>query len=141
MATYDAAALKAELSRDEGRRARIYTDTIGKVSGGIGRNLTDCGFHDDEIDLMYQNDVETTESWLDLNLPWWRRLDPVRQRVMMNMAFNLQSRLLGFRGFLAAAQSGDYQKASAEMLDSLWARQVGSRATRLADMMEKGETA
>ena len=46
MGNYDAAALKAELMRDEGRKYRIYTDTVGKVSGGIGRNLTDKGVLD-----------------------------------------------------------------------------------------------
>ncbi|AOJ65419.1 lysozyme [Burkholderia ubonensis] len=138
MGNYDAAILKAELTRDEDRRKRIYTDTVGKVSGGIGRNLTDKGFRDNEIDLMYQNDIAETEAWLDRSLPWWRSLDPVRQRVMMNMAFNMQAKLLGFRNFLAAAQRRDWNTAAAEMLDSLWARQVGARATRLAAMMRSG---
>ncbi len=139
MGKYDAIALKAELTRDEGRRRGIYVDTVGKVSGGIGRNLTDKGFREDEIDLMFQNDVAETEAWLDRNLPWWRSLDPVRQRVLMNMAFNMQGKLLGFRNFLAAAQRGDWARASAEMLDSLWARQVGDRSKRLAKMMETGQ--
>lgn len=138
MGNYDAAILKAELTRDEDRRKRIYTDTVGKVSGGIGRNLTDKGFRDTEIDLMYQNDIAETEAWLDRSLPWWRSLDPVRQRVMMNMAFNMQAKLLGFRNFLAAAQRRDWNTAAAEMLDSLWARQVGARASRLAAMMRSG---
>ncbi|KWA81346.1 lysozyme [Burkholderia ubonensis] len=138
MGNYDAAILKAELTRDEDRRKRIYTDTVGKVSGGIGRNLTDKGFRDNEIDLMYENDVAETEAWLDRNLSWWSALDPVRQRVMMNMAFNMQAKLLGFRNFLAAAQRRDWNTAAAEMLDSLWARQVGARATRLAAMMRSG---
>ncbi|KWC11475.1 glycoside hydrolase family protein [Burkholderia ubonensis] len=138
MGSYDAAILKAELTRDEDRRKRIYTDTVGKVSGGIGRNLTDKGFRDNEIDLMYQNDIAETEAWLDRSLPWWQSLDPVRQRVMMNMAFNMQAKLLGFRNFLAAAQRRDWNTAATEMLDSLWARQVGARATRLAAMMRSG---
>lgn len=138
MGNYDAAALKAELTRDEGRKPRIYTDTVGKVSGGIGRNLTDKGFRDNEIDLMYQNDVAETEAWLDRNLPWWQSLDPVRQRVMMNMAFNMQGKLLTFVNTLAAMQRGDYGVAADGMLNSLWAKQVGARATRLAAMMRSG---
>ncbi|EED98588.1 glycoside hydrolase family protein [Burkholderia multivorans] len=138
MAGYDAAKLKAELTLDEGRRSRIYIDTVGKVSGGIGRNLTDKGFRDNEIDLMYQNDIAETEAWLDRNLPWWRSLDPVRQRVMMNMAFNMQGKLLTFVNTLAAIKRGDYAAAADGMLNSLWARQVGARATRLANMMRSG---
>ncbi|HDR9337724.1 glycoside hydrolase family protein [Burkholderia multivorans] len=138
MAGYDATKLKAELTLDEGRRSRIYIDTVGKVSGGIGRNLTDKGFRDNEIDLMYQNDIAETEAWLDRNLPWWRSLDPVRQRVMMNMAFNMQGKLLTFVNTLAAIKRGDYAAAADGMLNSLWARQVGARATRLANMMRSG---
>lgn len=140
MSSYDAVKLKAELSLDEGRRSRIYTDTVGKVSGGIGRNLTDKGFRDNEIDLMYQNDIADAESWLDRNLSWWRALDPVRQRVMMNMAFNMQGRLLGFVKFLAAAKRGDFATAQSEMINSTWAHQVGDRAKRLANMMLNGSS-
>ncbi|UQP02223.1 glycoside hydrolase family protein [Burkholderia multivorans] len=138
MAGYDPVKLKAELTVDEGRKNRIYVDTVGKVSGGIGRNLTDKGFRDNEIDLMYQNDIAETEAWLDRNLPWWRSLDPVRQRVLMNMAFNMQGKLLTFVNTLAAIQRGDYAAAADGMLNSLWARQVGARAKRLADMMRGG---
>ncbi|MCW3505640.1 lysozyme family protein [Burkholderia cenocepacia] len=138
MAGYDPAKLKAELTLDEGRRSRIYVDTVGKVSGGIGRNLTDKGFRDNEIDLMYQNDIAETEAWLDRNLPWWRSLDPVRQRVLMNMAFNMQGRLLTFVNTLAAMKRGDYAAAADGMLASKWATQVGARATRLANMMRSG---
>lgn len=140
MNNYDQAALKAELALDEKRSKSIYTDTVGKVSGGIGRNLTDNGFRDNEIDLMYENDRLTAEAFLDRNLSWWRSLDPVRQRVLMNMAFNMNSRLLGFKNALAAMQAHDWSNASAEMLDSTWARQVGARAVRLANMMFTGSS-
>ncbi|WP_175813361.1 glycoside hydrolase family protein [Burkholderia contaminans] len=138
MAGYDPIKLKAELSLDEGRKNRIYIDTVGKVSGGIGRNLTDKGFRDNEIDLMYQNDIAETEAWLDRNLPWWRQLDAVRQRVVMNMAFNMQGKLLTFVNALAAMKRGDYAAAADGMLASKWATQVGARATRLASMMRSG---
>lgn len=136
--TYDAVKLKAEISRDEDRRSRIYTDTVGKVSGGIGRNLTDVGFSDDEIDLMYANDEGRAVAFLDRNLSWWRALDDVRQRAIINMAFNLQSRLLGFTNTLDALRRADWQRAHDEMLDSVWAKQVGSRAARLAQMVLTG---
>ncbi|RRW87918.1 glycoside hydrolase family protein [Pandoraea apista] len=138
MSNYDASALKAELTCDEGYRLRLYVDTVGKVSGGIGRNLTDKGLRPDEVDLMYANDISESEAWLDHNLPWWQSLDPVRQRVLMNMAFNMQGRLLEFRNFLAAVERHDWPVAKREMLDSRWAQEVGARATRLALMMETG---
>lgn len=133
------AELVKALSRDEGRKARIYVDTVGKVSGGVGRNLTDKGFREDEIDLMLKNDIAEAVGELDAVAPWWRGLDDVRQNVLVNMMFNLgRSRFLGFKKFLAAVQVGNYKEAGVQMLDSQWARQVGARATRLAVQMRTG---
>jgi lysozyme len=139
METYDATALRAELSRDEGRKPRIYIDTVGKTTGGVGRNLSDVPFSDDEIDLMLTNDIVRTTAALDKNLAWWRNLDPIRQRVIVNMAFNLGvAGLLTFTNTLAAIQRGDYSSAATGMLQSKWAVQVGARATRLSNMMRTG---
>jgi len=40
---------------------------------------------------------------------------------------------------IAALKEDNYDKAADEMLDSLWAEQVGKRAKRLALMMRTGE--
>jgi lysozyme len=129
----------AELSRDEGRELKPYVDSVGKTSIGVGRNLTDVGISDAECDALLANDVARTTAWLDRNLPWWRGLDAVRQRVIVNMAFNMLGGLLEFTQFLAAARQGNWQAAHDEMLDSKWAKQVGARAQRLATMMLTGD--
>lgn len=134
------AKLMEQLTIDEGRRARIYVDTVGKVTGGVGRNLTDREFSQDEIDLMLSNDIALVEADLDRTMPWWRTMTEARQGVLANMAFNLGiSRLAGFKNTLAYMQAGRYDAAAAVMLDSLWARQVGARADRLAKIMRTGE--
>lgn len=132
--------LAADLSVDEGRRARIYLDTVGKWTGGVGRNLSDRAFSEDEIDLMLKNDIRGVEQDLDRRLPWWRQMSEARQNVLANMCFNLGiDRLLGFVNTLALMKAGRYDAAAAEMLDSKWAKQVGDRAIRLAATMRKGE--
>ena len=56
------------------------------------------------------------------------------------MTFNLGiGRLTEFHDFLAKMQTQDWQGASAAMLDSLWARQVGPRAQRLALQIQTGD--
>ena|ERR1700749_4678367 len=134
----DKGALRAQLIVDEGSRLKPYTDTVGKLSIGVGRNLTDVGISNDERDLMLDNDIARTIAWLDANLPWWKNLDDVRQGVIANMAFNLRGRLLGFVSALAAMQVQNWQAAHDQMLDSVWARQVGARAQRLATQMLTG---
>lgn len=132
--------LAAQLTVDEGKRAIIYMDTVGKWTGGVGRNLSDRPFFDDEIALMLRNDITLVEQDLDRTLPWWRQLSEARQNVLANMAFNLGiTRLLGFAKTLDLIRAGRYDAAAMEMLNSKWAKQVGDRAKRLAETMRKGE--
>lgn len=132
--------LAAELERDEDRRQFPYTDTVGKLTVGIGRNLTDRGLSDDEIDYLLQNDIALVLDEMARAFPWAKRMEPVRQRVLANMIFNMGLPVLrGFVQTLAAMQRGDYEAAATAMRRSKWARQVGARAERLARMMETGE--
>lgn len=138
-APVDLARMQAQLELHEGVRARIYTDTVGKISGGIGRNLTDKGFRPDEIALMFRNDVAEAAEELDRVFPWWRQLDEVRRRVMLDMMFNLGApKMAGFKNTMAAVQDGRYREAAQGMMSSVWAQQVGERARRLAAMMGSG---
>ncbi|SDV49062.1 glycoside hydrolase family protein [Chitinasiproducens palmae] len=143
MTSYDKATLQAELKRDEGVRLKPYKDSLGKLSIGVGRNLDDVGLSSDEVAFLLTNDIARTETALDRHLPWWRTLDAVRQRVVVNMAFNMGADapgrgLLSFANTIAAIQRGDYSAAAMGMLDSKWASQVGSRAERLANLMRTG---
>ena len=132
--------LAQELERDEALRLKPYRDTVGKLSIGVGRNLTDCGIRRDEAMLMLSNDIAATVADLDQHLPWWRQLDELRQRVLANMCFNLGiQRLMQFFHFLYALQKGDYEVAAKEMLASKWAEEVGERATRLAQAIKSGQ--
>ena len=136
-------ALEVQLNHDEGRKYKIYVDTVGKRSIGVGRNLDDVGVSDDEIDLMLQNDVQRAVNLLNMNAPWWSQLTDARQQVMANMCLNMgwgdgTKGLSSFKNTLACIKGGDYDRAADQMLLSLWAKQVGQRANRLADMMRKG---
>lgn len=132
----------AELNRDEGRVPYAYLDSLGFTTIGVGRLIDKRKggrLRDNEIDFLLTNDIKEVEEQLDGALPWWRGLSENRQRVMVNMCFNLGlPGLLGFTNTLAAIKRGDYAAASRGMLDSKWATQVGARALRLADMMRNG---
>jgi lysozyme len=124
----------------EGKRSKPYRDTVGKLTIGVGRNLDDVGLFDDEIELLLINDLKRFERSLDKSLPWWRDLDEVRQRVILDMCFNMGlGGLLGFKNTLAKIKAHDWAGARRGMLQSKWAKQVGARATRLADMMLTGK--
>ena len=136
----DYVRLIAQLRKHEGVEHKPYTDTVGKLTIGVGRNLDDRGLSDHEIDFLLQNDIQLVEEELDQWWPHWRSLNQTRQLVVADMMFNMgRPRLSQFKMFLAALQSSDYAAASTEMLDSKWARQVKGRATTLADMMSTGD--
>ena len=137
--------LIAELKRDEGVRYVPYHDTEDVLTVGVGHNLAVkplwliYPLDDAEVDRILLLDIADTIEDLDDRLPWWRELSEARQRVMVNMAFNLGiDGLLGFKNTLAAVKDGRYSDAAKGMLSSKWARQVGDRAKRLANMMLKG---
>lgn len=139
MADFSLPTLIDELKRDEGVRAKPYRDTVGKLTVGVGRNLDDVGLFPDEIELLLKNDISRVCADLDRELPWWREQDPVRQRALVNMAFNMGIKgLLGFRTTLALMKMGKYLDAAQHALSSKWARQVGHRAERLALMIRDG---
>jgi lysozyme len=145
--------LEAELRRDEGVRYSVYSDTKGIPTVGVGHNCQvsplpvgwECPLADAQINQLLARDISTSLAKLDANIPWWRQMDDVRQRVLANMAFNmgvgnatLGTGVLGFKTALGAMQRGSYAIAAAAMVSSQWYRQTGDRAKRLCQAMETG---
>ena len=130
--------LEAALRRDEGLRFKPYVDTVGKMTIGVGRNLTDVGLSDDEVSYLLGNDIKRTVSFLN-GFSWYRRLDQNRADAIVNMCFNLgPGGFTKFTKLICALAASDFDTAASEMLNSTWAKQVGARAERLAAVI-KGE--
>jgi len=150
-----------KLVAHEGLRLEVYQDTLGINTIGIGRNLEDRGITEQELsdldipsiehvytygiteaDAVYlaTNDVEIVEEELLKAHPCVDSLDSVRQLILMDMAFNMGvPRLCKFKNMWTAIHNEDFITAAKEMLDSRWANQVKSRATKLAHAMHHGE--
>ena len=132
--------LIAQLKVHEGVRSKVYLDTEGIETIGVGRNLRDRGLSDDEIELRLANDIRDFQEEVERAFSWWSDLDDVRQRVVVDMAFNMGlGSLSKFVNTLSHIENGRYEEAGVEMLDSKWARQVGDRANVLSNMMKTGE--
>lgn len=131
--------LITQLIVDEGQRLSPYVDTVGKMTIGVGRNLTDRGISASESLVLLNNDIDGAVADLNRQCPWWTTLTDSRQNVLLNMCFNLGiDRLLKFKNMLLACEAGNYLGAAQEMMDSEWARQVGARAVRLSAAMKGG---
>lgn len=132
--------LAEQLKKHEGLRLNPYTDTVGKLTLGIGRNLEDKGITEQEALFMLNNDVDYFYSKLCQRINWMKTLGDARQNVLVNMAFNLGiAGLMSFKKMLLACEHGNFKIAATEMLNSKWAEQVGYRANELAEQMRTGQ--
>ena len=132
--------LAEQLKKHEGLRLKPYTDTVGKLTLGIGRNLEDKGITEQEALFMLNNDVDYFYGKLCQSIGWMKKLDDARQNVLVNMAFNLGiAGLMTFKKMLLACEHGNFKIVATEMLNSKWAEQVGYRANELAEQMRTGQ--
>mgnify|MGYP001598344392 CR=1 FL=1 len=127
-----------QLKLHEGVEKFPYRDTVGKLTIGVGRNLTDVGLRDHEIDLLLDTDITLVVDEAE-QYHWFEALTDNRKLVVVDMLFNLgKSRFEKFSKMITAIEAADWAEASEQMLSSRWARQVGGRATTLATMMLNG---
>jgi lysozyme len=139
--------MKTELARqlrgDEDTRPCVYQDSLGFWTIGVGR-LVDkrkpgSGLRPDEITYLLNNDIDDRIDQLTRRLSWFAGLDPVRQGVLLNMAFQLGvDGLMGFKNTLEFVRLGSYDQAADNMLLSKWADQTPERAKRMAKQMRTG---
>lgn len=131
--------LREMLLRHEGLRLKPYRDTVGKLTIGCGRNLDDVGITKEEALALLAHDLDRAIREAIDNFSWFKSLNKPRQDVVLNMLFNLGlHRFCGFKRMIAALSAQNYEVAAIEMLDSLWAKQVGLRAIELAQIMRTG---
>lgn len=128
------------LKAHEGLELKPYLDTKGKLTIGYGRNLQDVGISLQEAETMLANDIADARRRAEQLFDWYSTLDSVRQDVIVMLVFNMGAAKLGhFIQMIQAIKAGDFYRASQEMLDSMWARQVGNRAVVLSKMMMSGK--
>jgi lysozyme len=157
---YNMQELLDQLVLHEGLELMPYEDSLGIDTIGIGRNLQQRGLSEEELgyigkDLsdicewgitkeqayyLAENDIKIVEEEICKAHPCVLELDEVRQRVLIDMAFNVGvPRLKKFVKMWQAIHDKDFDEASVQMLDSRWAKQVGNRAVRLSNAMKSGE--
>lgn len=162
-------SLRALLVLHEGRSAKKYRDSEGYWTIGVGHLIDERKggglpphiraelqrrgldvydsdpMPEDIIDALLDWDIRVHVERLGNLLPWAYLLDTVRYVVLCDMIFNLGEEPFDHDGFkdwpmfIEQVRTGQYERAAANMLSTLWAKQVGSRAIRLAGMMRSGQ--
>lgn len=104
----------------------------------ILKDIEKYGITKEEAFYLFDNDVNDCISDLRKSLPWVLTKSENVQRVVLNMLFNMGIvRLLKFEEFLRFLKDDNYEMASEEMLDSVWAKkQCKRRAVRLSNIIK-----
>jgi lysozyme len=137
--------LKKQIIANEGMRKTAYKDTLNNWTIGVGHlirlpdeeYLLDKELTDIEVDQILTTDlnqaIDDARKFIDAD-----SISEEAFHVVIDMAFNLGlPKLMRFQNFQAALKEKDYPKASREMLDSLWAKQLPNRSKRLAKQMRE----
>ena len=159
----DKIRLMDQLEFDEGLRLLPYKCSEGRWTIAVGKNFQDNPFTLDELiflgikgrtfdtileeltkkgitrgDALWllERDVDKVYAQLKKQFSWFESKPDVVQRVLCNICFNLGlGGLLKFKKTLEFIRLDKYEEAAKEMLDSLWSKQVGSRAIRLSNLL------
>lgn len=137
----------------EGKRNKVYNDTMGHPTVGIGFNLDrpdaleilksygvcydgirkgTVVLSEEVIYNIFQDDVEKVVNQVRDLVSSFDEQPKDMKLVLVDMCFNLgKGGLSKFRNFLAAVKERNYSKAVAEMIDSRWYSQVGDRSKKL----------
>tara|TARA_R100001163_G_C5005866_1_gene153421 strand:- start:162 stop:581 length:420 start_codon:yes stop_codon:yes gene_type:complete len=130
------------IKRHEGVKSKVYLCSAGYETIGVGRNISESGLglSDDEINYLLANDIERVKGELSETYFWFVAMNEARQDAMIDICFNLGlTRLRGFVKALTAMSREQFDVAADEFMDSKWAKQVGTRAIRLTEMIRTGE--
>lgn len=135
---------RPQLKEDEGLKKNkrgehiVYRDSLGNLTGGIGRLLEGRGdwkegdvIPEDTVNEWFEADYSTAKEDMKALLGDSDVPDELKA-VITNMSFQLgRTNLKKFEKTLQAAKEGNYEEMAKEVLESEWAKQTPNRAKRL----------
>ena len=139
--------LKQVLIRHEGVEYKVYLDTEGLKTAGIGHLLigadsdlpVNTPVTKDQVNNWFAKDVQRSILLAQQIIPNFSTLDEVRQELCVDLTFNLGNRLKQFRKFLKAIENKDFNEAANELKDSKWYSQVKTRGDEVCESFRVGE--
>lgn len=132
------------ISEEEGRERLAYRDSRGYWTIGVGALIDPevtgaFGLCDAAISAQFSHDSLAARS-IASSWPHFSTLNPIRQAVLISMAYQLGNKPLGWPRFMAALERQDYQDAAVQGADTNWFRtQTPIRANREMTMLRTGE--
>ena len=137
------------LLNDEEFRQYVYDDETGKtpemnlqgkLTIGIGFNLTTVGLSLNEALLILRLRIKALDADLTQNLTVYKELSEPRQIAMLNKAYNMgEAGLEQFHDMMLSLNGHDYLNASKACMDSLAAANDHYRYERISETLLTGK--
>jgi len=135
--------LKKRIRDHEGFIAKPYLDSLGKATIGYGHLITEEDnfeegkeYSKDELLKLFDKDFEKAEMGCNQLVGHILELHIEAKNIVTEMVFQLGTQgVRNFKNMISALEARDYQRASAEMLDSRWNVQTPNRCQSLAKIM------
>tara|TARA_R100001224_G_scaffold89621_1_gene58693 strand:- start:67 stop:510 length:444 start_codon:yes stop_codon:yes gene_type:complete len=138
--------LMESVKKHEGYRNKVYLDTLGKRTVGVGHLCVE-DFWEDDKEYEEKFLMEILEKDLQEAIRGARELmqernclniDEKAEEILIEMVFQLgRTGVSKFNNMWKALAEQNYIGASYEMLDSRWAKQTPNRAKSMAELMKQ----
>jgi lysozyme len=127
------------LQSEEGFRATVYKDSRGFQTIGYGFRIG-AGITQRAATALLTEQIQECHEQLS-RYAWYASCNPMRQSVLIDLAFNDGiSGLLGYINMIAAISRANWPEARVQLLDSDAAREDPNRYGPLAQLLLTGAT-
>jgi len=121
------------IKKHEGFVAIVYKDSLGIDTIGYGFAIKDLELDEDICSMILERKLENLICRVDNKFSWYKFMPQEIKDVVIEMCYQLG--VTGFSKFkktISYLQNKQWEDASIEMLDSLWAKQTPNRAEELS---------
>ena len=134
-------SLLDEIKKHEGYKKSVYKCTEGYDTIGYGFAIKDLELTEDVCDIILQQKLDKLNKILNERFCWYPLSPLAIQDVVINMCYQLGvSGFSKFKKTIYYLETEQYEEASSEMLDSLWAKQTPNRAKELSEIVKSVST-
>ena len=136
--------LLQSVKKHEGYRNKVYLDTLGKRTVGVGHLCVEDFWEDDKeyeekfLMTILEHDLQTAiKGAKDLmSENGCMDMDEIAEELIIEMIFQLgKTGVSKFRNMWKHLSALEYASAASEMLDSRWAKQTPNRAQNMSAEM------
>ena len=134
--------LLASVKKHEGYRNKVYLDTLGKRTVGVGHLCVEDFWEDDKeyeekfLMTILEHDLETAIKGAERLCSNCPDIDDLAKEIIIEMVFQLgETGVSKFKNMWKHLSALEYSDAASEMLDSRWAKQTPNRAQGMSAQM------